>query len=370
MRPIYVAATGQHVGKTTSTLGLVAAIQEAGIDVGYCKPVGQRHVTVEGLKVDKDVVLFAELMKFDISEDIHSPVIMGSGITADFLDDPSKFNFRERIAFAEASLTAQHDLIVYEGTGHTGVGSVANVSNADVAQQLGAGVVMIVEGGIGRTIDKMNLCLSLFREKNVPILGVIVNKVIPEKIDKIEYYLSKYFEQQGFPLLGVLPYDKTLSYPIMETVKQAVSGKVVLNERYLGNLVEDIIAGSLIDTEEFINMRNTMLVVSSRRLSEAIKKIKAVTKKSKLTSSPLSGVIITGDGKHSINIEDLANCYNYLVEHNIPVISTALDTFGSVVKVSRIEVKINTKTPWKIQRAVELIRENVNLDYLLKAAQS
>ena len=48
------------------------------------------------------------------------------------------------------------------------------------------------------------------------------------------------------------------------------------------------------------------------------------------------------------------------------MIATDLYTYGSVVKISRIEVKINTRTPWKTQRAIELIRENVNVDAILE----
>ncbi len=60
---------------------------------------------------------------------------------------------------------------MYEGTGHPGVGSVVDMSNAQVAQLLGAPVVMIVEGGIGSTIDLLNMNLALFRERRVPRKG-------------------------------------------------------------------------------------------------------------------------------------------------------------------------------------------------------
>ncbi len=66
MKPLYVAATGQHVGKTTSTLGLVTNIVEHGYDVGYCKPVGQQHLYVEGQMIDKDVTLFSQILNFKI----------------------------------------------------------------------------------------------------------------------------------------------------------------------------------------------------------------------------------------------------------------------------------------------------------------
>ena len=72
-----------------------------------------------------------------------------------FLDNPSKYKLDERIVNAANQLDELHDIVIFEGTGHPGVGSVAGVSNAHVAKHLNAGVVMVVEGGIGNTIDKL-----------------------------------------------------------------------------------------------------------------------------------------------------------------------------------------------------------------------
>jgi hypothetical protein len=36
-----------------------------------------------------------------------------------------------------------------------------------------------------------------------------------------------------------------------------------------------------------------------------------------------------------------------------------------VLKISRIEVKINQQTPWKVERAIELIGQNVDLQQIL-----
>jgi len=366
MKPIYVAATGQHVGKTTSTLGLVANLVNRGFRTGYCKPVGQKHVNFGGLIADKDAVLFSKVIGFDISPDIHSPVIIGKGVTKEYLSDPTQFDFESRIRFAERHFKSHNDIVVYEGTGHPGVGSVADLSNAHVANMLGAGVIMVVEGGIGRTIDKLTMCLALFREKKVPIIGIIVNKVKPHKMEEIEFYLSKKFDQWGIPLLGVLPYDQTLSFPILATVRQAVNGKVILNEEYMNNRVEDIVAGSLLDPEEFTSFQNILLVASIKRLNDAIAKIEHIAKIKNLEHSPLSGVIVTGDGRHAKWYDEADLDSPYFKENNIPIISTKLDTYGSVVKVSRIEVKINTRTPWKSQRAIELIDKHINFELLLE----
>ena len=372
LKSVYVAATSQHVGKTTSTLGLVAALSNQGHDVGYCKPVGQQFLDLGQLKVDKDALLFSKVMDFELSSELHSPVILGRGATTAFLDNPDTFHFADRIRYAASHLQKENEIVIYEGTGHPGVGSVVSLSNADVAKMLNAKVIIIVEGGIGNTIDRLELSYNLFKSRNVEVIGVIVNKVLPEKIEKVTKYVGMHLEKIKLPLLGVLPFDSSLSYPIMFTIAQAINGRVLLNNTCLNNHVEGYISGSLIDQEQFDtdDRKNLLLVVSFKRLKEALDKINKLNETRDPEREPLiSGVVITGDGKHELPIELSALAHNYIKENKLPVVTTALDTLGSVVKITNIEVKINTHTPWKSKRAIELITKHVDLNAITNYKQ-
>ena len=110
LKSVYVAATSQHVGKTTSTLGLVAALSNQGHDVGYCKPVGQQFLDLGQLKVDKDALLFSKVMDFELSSELHSPVILGRGATTAFLDNPDTFHFADRIRYAASHLQKENEI--------------------------------------------------------------------------------------------------------------------------------------------------------------------------------------------------------------------------------------------------------------------
>lgn len=359
LKNLYVAATSQHVGKTTSTLGLAASFKKAGINVGYCKPVGQMHVEIGDSVVDKDAVLFADLLKLDIVPNIHSPVIIGKGATAKFLDDPSAVRLSDRIIHARKQLELDHESIIYEGTGHPGVGSVADVSNAQVAKLLDAQVVMVVEGGIGSTIDKLNMSLALFREYNVPIMGVIVNKVIPSKMNVIEKYIKIWLEQKNLRLLGVVPYDNTLGYPLVWTVAKTINGVIELHNEKGFNKVEQILAGSLVDLDSLKKSVNNLLVVSSRVLDEAIVRIEEISLAEEFEDTPLCGVVVTGDDPISEPTLD------YLKKYSLPTIRTELDTYGAVISIDKLEVKINRRTPWKISKAIELINDHVDIETMV-----
>ena len=361
IRPIYVAATSQHVGKTTSTLGLVSALQNKGLGVGYCKPLGQQFVDVGPSRVDKDALLFSEFMDFELKPSLHSPVILGAGATTAYLDDPGQYQFPNRILKASKILEQSHDIVVYEGTGHPGVGSVVNLSNAHVAKMLKAGVIMVVEAGIGNTIDKLALNLSMFEQQEVPIIGVIINKANASKIAKVRHYVEPVLTERGIRLLGIMPYEEELGLPIMLAIYKALNGKVVYNEAQLDNKVNHIIAGSLIDRSELRAFNGLLLVVSFSRFADALEKIKQLALVTDMgdATCPLSGIILNGKGEIS------RGCEEYILEHKIPVVFSPMDTYEAVIKISRIEVKINARTPWKIKKAVEMFDEHIDLDPIL-----
>lgn len=369
MKPnsIYIAATGEHVGKTTTTLGLLSALQRQKINPGYCKPLGQKFVNVEGGRVDKDAVLFAQFLNYQLEPLIHSPIILGGGATARYLDNPTPEAFSNSLLKASKVLRNRYEMVVYEGTGHPGVGSVVDHSNAQVARMLNTGVILVVEAGVGNAIDRMNLSLSLFREQGVPIYGIIINKTLPDKLDYIHRYIRKKADQMGIDVLGVIPYDEELVHPLVGTVCTTIGGKTLYNEHKTENKVREVIAGSLVDLNELKSFKNLLLVVSSRRLDDAIRKIESLSQITGKKESPLSGIIITGYNEVSQYAKD------YVMRHELPVLHSHLDTYEAVIKISRIEVKINTKTPWKIKRATELFNQYVDhgkiLEILYQAPQ-
>jgi len=358
MKSIYIAASSQHVGKTTCTLGLASAFLKLGMNVGYCKPVGQKSLEVDHLRVDKDTVLFADLLHFDMDPKLHSPVILGPGATTRYLDDPDQFHYHEDLLHAAHELGRIHDFIIFEGTGHPGVGSVAGVSNACVASLVKAPVIMVVEGGIGSTIDMLNMNMALFREEGVPVLGVIINKVLPDKMERVRHYVQRWLDPLHIPVLGIIPYEKSLAYPVMRTIADSVHGLPTHNVEFLDNKVEDIMAGSLLDTQEFKSLENILLIAAVRQLEPALDKISTLAKIAGLDKQPLAGIVLTGQGTPE------PRSIEYILENKIPMIRTELDTYGSVLQISKIEVKINRNTPWKVRQAVELIKKHVDLDLL------
>ena len=158
-RPIFIAATKQHVGKTTTSLAIVSGLQKRFGKVGFLKPVGQQHVEVHSdnldktVKVDKDVWLVREHFHLDhIDYEDMSPVIIPNGYTKKYVD--GKIRHEQQLHDIERAMkhvTDASDVVVCEGTGHCAVGSIVNVNNAKVASMIGADMVLIANGGLGKS---------------------------------------------------------------------------------------------------------------------------------------------------------------------------------------------------------------------------
>ncbi len=67
--------------------------------------------------------------------------------------------------------------VLLEGTGHTGVGSVVDLNNAQVAKRLNADMILVANGGLGSAYDDLALNYLMCQRWGVKVIGIILNKV-------------------------------------------------------------------------------------------------------------------------------------------------------------------------------------------------
>ena len=82
---VFIAATRQNDGKTTTSLGLIAALQEFYPRIGYIKPVGQRFVEIEEQKIDEDTVLMDSVFRLNCPLVDMSPIAVEPDFTRKYL---------------------------------------------------------------------------------------------------------------------------------------------------------------------------------------------------------------------------------------------------------------------------------------------
>ena len=360
LKNIFLSSIHQNAGKTTISIGLYKALANRGLKTAFIKPIGQQVVSVDGSDVDKDSFLIGKVFCGGRNLKDMSPVTIGRGYTEKYIFNPHKDKIQDDIFNAFNKLSKGKDAIIVEGTGHAGVGSVIDFSNADVASLLGSKVIIISEGGIGKSIDEIMLNKALFDLKEREILGVIVNKVLPEKYKKIKRTIGRGLANKGIHLLGVIPVDPLLSAPTIEQVKdrldlQLLCGKAGMMRRIRNtivaamephNMIHYLQEGTLVITSGD-RVDNILLAVSSHLLGEG-------------RGIRISGVILTGGLMPNPEIVSL------LKKSKIPVLISEHDTYTVAGSVEHLICKIQKTDKDKIEEATNLVNKYVDVGAILE----
>ena len=287
-----------------------------------------------------------------------SPITIGRGYTEKYIFNPHRDQLRESIEKAFKNLTKNKQAIIVEGTGHAGVGSVIDFSNADVASLLGSKVIIISEGGIGKSLDEIMLNKALFDLKHVEILGVIINKVLPEKYEKIKVTLGRGLENKDIRLLGVIPVDPILSFPTTEQMKERLGLELLCGDIKSPYRVEHTIVAAM-EPHNMINYlkRGTLVITSGDRVDNILVAVSSHLVNE--TGHQIAGIILTGGLMPNPKIVDL------LKKSRIPVFISSHDTYTVAGQVEHLICKIQKTDKDKIKEATDLVKKYVDVDAIL-----
>ncbi|MFC1675244.1 phosphotransacetylase family protein [Candidatus Omnitrophota bacterium] len=360
MKKIFIAATKQNDGKTTVSLGLIRNLQDKFKRVAFIKPIGQRYLEEEGLKIDEDSILIEEVCGIKCGLKDMSPIAVARGFTEKYITSPNKRPITSQIRDSFRRVSKDKDLVVIEGTGHAGVGSVFDHSNATVANLLDSKVILISSGGIGRPIDEILLNKALFEEKGVKVLGVIINKVLPEKYNKISRLVKIGLKRKGIEVLGVIPYRPMLSFPTMKQVLEETDFQVLCGKQYLEAPVSRILVGAMHPRNAVKYIIDDSLLITPGDREDMIMSVLECHRDTFKTKLSLSGIVLTGGIIPDQLIMDL------LYKAKIPVLLAKGDTYAAASKVHDLTVKIRPQDTEKINKVVRLIRQHVDLDKIMK----
>jgi BioD-like phosphotransacetylase family protein len=356
---IFIAATRQNDGKTTVSLGLIAALQQRYPRVGYIKPVGQRFVEIAEQKIDEDIVLMDSVYSLNCPLVDMSPIAVEPDFTRKYLQSSNNEALVKTIQKAFDRVAWEKDFVLCEGTGHAGVGSVFDLSNAQVAKILGAKVIIVTQGGIGKPIDEVALNQALFEREGVEIIGVIINKVIGSKMDYVSDFARRGLKRKGLELLGVLPHKRILPKPTLELIRDELKAELLTAPEGLHNLVDDVVVGAMGAQNAMSHFKRGALLITPGDREDLI--LAAWTMLSAGTEEKMAGIVLTG------NLRPKDAVLKIISAMPIPVLLAAQDSYRVASIVHDLTVKTRPADAEKISVIRDLVAKNVNLKRILES---
>ncbi|HWC61598.1 MAG TPA: AAA family ATPase [Verrucomicrobiae bacterium] len=356
---VFIAATRQNDGKTTTSLGLIAALQRHFPRVGYIKPVGQRFVEIEEQKIDEDTVLMDSVYRMNCPLVDMSPIAVEPDFTRKYLQAANNEALVKKIQGAFDRVAWEKDFVLCEGSGHAGVGSVFDLSNAQVARILGAKVIIVTQGGIGKPIDEVCLNQALFEKEGVEIIGVILNKVLDTKVDSVTDFARRGLKRKGLDLLGVIPHQRILSNPTMELIRDELKAEVLNTPEKLHGLVDDVVVGAMGAHNAMDFFKPGVLLITPGDREDIV--LAACTSLDTQADKRMAGIVLTGNLRPSPAVLKIIRVMP------IPVLLAKQDSYEVASKVHDLTVKTRPNDAEKISIIRDLIANNVDLEKILKS---
>lgn len=363
---IFIGATGQNVGKTTLCLGIIAALKKRFDSVGFIKPVGQQHVKIAETNVDKDVVLFKDYFHLPENWSDMSPVIIPPGFTRDFLDGKiTETEMHTSISEAFDKVRSQNSYTIVEGTGHIGVGSLINMNNAKIAALLGLDMVIIASGGLGSAHDELALNIEMCRHYGVKVRGIILNRVLEEKREMIMEYFPKSLRKWNVPLIGCVPYNAFLSNPTIRDFETLFNTKLLSGEEFRYRHFQNVrLVASSLEAYLAETVINELVITPASREDIILATLRKHHDQSKDEGNYCDGMILTSKVPPSPSIVE------QIRKGNMPVLYAPLCSYDAMKMITSFKTKIRSKDIPKVQKAIALVEEHLDLDSLCQPLSS
>ena len=351
MVPLFVGSTSGFSGKNVVCLGIGKRFIKDGIKMGYFKPVGVFPIQHEGVLTDEDVVFFRDTLNIkDALIDI-CPIVLTEELLARALKGKD-VGLCEKMLDSFNRVSADKDVVLVNGLGNLHHGEFMGCAGLDFINKTGSKVILTDRfEHLNLSVDGFLQAKELLGDK---LIGVIVNRIDPDKMDKVRELALPFLKEHGIATLGVMPEDPVLGAVTVGELRESLGGDLVCGEDHLDNLVERFCIGAM-NVESalrvFRRVPNKAVVTGGDRSDIQLAALETSTR----------CLVLTGDLYPSPQIIIRAE------ECSVPIIVVPSDTQRTVEKFESILGALSIRNKNKLERAVQLVEQTVDFETMYSA---
>jgi uncharacterized protein len=355
---LLVASTEACSGKSATILGIADRLQKEGIEIAYTQPVVTENITFGGgalaenlqlpdpTAVANDTQLMATALSLP-ADRVGSPLlVMDANRIADRLKGIDTQDYTQLL---HANVRLPGDLVILEGGANLHEGGLFDLSIAQVATSLNAGVLLVNRY---HPISSIDLLLSAQQQLGTRLLGCIINDIPRDRVESVQTTLVPYLEQAGIPVLAVVHRNGLLRSVTVKQLVEQLDAEVLCSKDRIDLMVESLSIGAMNVNSalEYFRKGNNMAVVTGGdRTDIQLAALETSTQCLILTGHLAPQPFIIS------RAEDL----------EIPILSVDLDTLTTVEIIDRAFGQVRLQEAIKINCARDLFGNHCKIDRLI-----
>ncbi len=353
MFPLFFISNKPYSGKSSMCVGLGKRFMGDGLKVGYMKPIGTLPIREGGICTDEDAQYISGILNVKDDLEIVSPIVMTQQyIRQGLREEDFGKDFLETIHKAFQKIKIKRDLVILEGAKSIEDGYFLGVSSREICHKLGAKSILVVRycteivDQIMYAKDFLGQCFG----------GVIINWVPRSQIDFLTELVLPFLKKKSIEVFGYIPSNKILSSVSVREMAQNLDGQIICAEDKIDELVESFMVGAMGQEQAmkyFRRKTNKAVITGGDRADVQLAALETPTK----------CLILTGNFQPSSVVLGRAE------ELGVPMILVNYDTLTAVEKVEEIIGHVRFHEIKKIDKIVEVIKECVDTEALLKLAK-
>jgi uncharacterized protein len=345
---LLIGSTETYSGKSATILGLAHQLQQKGLDIAYGKPLGTCLNESQGTVVEEDVQFITDSL--NLSSSRVAPIILALNEVAvqKRLRGEDKTDYQQSIEQQYLQIK-RGDLVLLEGPGNLEEGNLFGLSLLQVAEAVDGAVLLIARY---KSLLSVEALVSAKQRLGDRLIGVVINDIPGEQYQTANNDMRPFLEQQGIPVLGMLPKNDLLRSVSVGELAHQLNAEVLCRSDRLDLMVESLAIGAMnvnAAVKYFRKRRNMAVVTGGDRVEIQQAALETSTQCLILTGQlPPPDFILT-------RAEEL----------EIPILSVDLDTLTTVEIVDRTFGQVRVHEPIKVHCIRHLITEHFDVNRLL-----
>ncbi|MCY1401097.1 Phosphate acetyltransferase [compost metagenome] len=357
MHALFLAPTGFGGGLNSVSLGLIRALQQAGLKVGFFKPIAQPFPVDLGRE--------RSCLMVERTLGLASPEPLPLEQVERQLADGELDLLLEDVVSRYQQAAAGKDVVIVEGMVPTRGSDYAARINTHLAKSLDAEIILVAAQGsdsLKQMAERIEIQAQMFGgAKDPKVLGTILNKVkseddVPAFVERLQQQLPL-LGSETFQLLGAVPFAAELNALRTRDIAEALDAKVLNAGEAEQRRVSKIILCARTVPNMVQLLQPGVLVVTPGDRDDII----LATCLASLNGIKLAGLLLTGDFGPDQRVLDLCKA---ALDGGLPVLSVNSGSYETANSLSGLNKETPADDIERAGRVTDFIAQHLHPEFL------